>query len=158
MGESGLAGVKREFDEWVTNCTGRGGVAIVPASWVAAAPTVNAAFSRHEDAGSSLFMNVPLSWFPLSWSVTFSASGLVYHRHAPSAKNLSGVEVYIMNMYTLPEWRGRGIATALLEKLVAFARESNYYRIRLHTYPKALRLYTRAGFVLAGDEMKLDLR
>ncbi|MGA2230688.1 MAG: GNAT family N-acetyltransferase, partial [Tepidisphaeraceae bacterium] len=99
-----------------------------------------------------------ISYLGVAGDRVIATSGLVYHRHAPSARNLSGVEPYIMNMYTRPEWRGRGIAAALLDKLVAFAREANFHRIRLHTYPKAVRLYARAGFVPAGDEMKLDLK
>src|SRR3954447_20733157 len=45
-------------------------------------------------------------------------SGMVFHQHPPSGGNLSGREAYIMNMYTLPEFRGRGIATELLRLLI----------------------------------------
>src|SRR4051812_39281037 len=51
-----------------------------------------------------------------------AASGLVYHRHPPSPANLEGCEAYVMNMYTLPAWRGRGLATALLGRLIDIAR------------------------------------
>jgi hypothetical protein len=62
MGESGLAGVKRGFDEWVTNfAENRLGVTMVPASWVAAAPALIVAFCWLDDVRKSLFMNVPSS-------------------------------------------------------------------------------------------------
>src|SRR5208282_2484447 len=48
-----------------------------------------------------------------------ATSGLVYSRHPPSARNLEGVEGYIMNTYTVPAWRGRGIASTLLKELVS---------------------------------------
>src|SRR4051794_2436412 len=51
-----------------------------------------------------------------------ASSGMVYHRHPPSPGNLAGCEAYVMNMYTLPAWRGRGLATALLARLVDVAR------------------------------------
>ena len=50
-----------------------------------------------------------------------ASSGLIFHKHPPSAKNPSGLEAYIMNMYTAPAWRGRGIASALLQELVVIA-------------------------------------
>jgi len=86
-----------------------------------------------------------------------ATSGLVYHRQPPSAGNLLGVEAYIMNMYTLPAWRGRGIASVLLKKLVAEAQKSKIRRIRLHALARATPLYSRAGFISTEGEMKLDL-
>jgi len=41
-------------------------------------------------------------------------SGLTFFERPPLYGNLSGLEAYVMNMYTDPEWRGRGIATVLL--------------------------------------------
>lgn len=86
-----------------------------------------------------------------------AASGLVYHRHPPSATNLEGVEAYVMNMYTIPPFRGRGIASALLRELVAVAGQSNCRWIRLHAFPKAVPLYSRSAFVPVTGEMKRDL-
>jgi GNAT superfamily N-acetyltransferase len=87
-----------------------------------------------------------------------ATGGLVYHRHPPSPKNLKGVEAYIMNMYTLPAYRGRGVASSLLKQLVAVAAQSNCRRIRLHAHPKAVPVYTRSNFASVNNEMKLDLR
>jgi GNAT superfamily N-acetyltransferase len=86
-----------------------------------------------------------------------ATGGLVYHRHPPSQKNLSGREPYVLNMYTLPEFRGRGIATKILRELAKIVRAGGGRRIRLHTYPKAAAVYARLGFVPTGDEMKWDL-
>jgi GNAT superfamily N-acetyltransferase len=86
-----------------------------------------------------------------------ASGGLVYHRHPPSQKNLSGREPYVLNMYTLPAYRGRGIATKILLELAEIVRAGGGRRIRLHTYPKAAAVYARLGFVPTGDEMKWDL-
>ena len=85
-----------------------------------------------------------------------ASSGLVYHRHPPSPRNLQGLEAYVMNMYTVPDWRGRGIAAALLKELAAVARQSNCCRIRLHAFPAAVSLYARAGFITVNGEMEID--
>lgn len=87
-----------------------------------------------------------------------ASSGLVYHRHPPSPGNLAGCEAYVMNMYTLPAWRGRGLATALLARLVDVARAGGCCRVVLHALPLARAVYDRAGFVPADGEMRLDLR
>jgi GNAT superfamily N-acetyltransferase len=99
-----------------------------------------------------------IAFLALAGGHAVAASGLVYHRHPPSATNLEGREAYVLNMYTLPAWRGRGIASALLRELVAVARKSNCRRIRLHAFPRAVSLYARAEFVPVKDEMELILR
>jgi GNAT superfamily N-acetyltransferase len=87
-----------------------------------------------------------------------ASSGLVFYQHPPSTKNLTGLDAYLMNMYTLPDWRGRDIATQLLGKLIEFARERGCQWVLLHAMPAAVSLYERAGFTAANGEMRLDLR
>jgi GNAT superfamily N-acetyltransferase len=84
-----------------------------------------------------------------------ATGGLVFHRHAPSHHNLSGCEGYVLNMYTLPAWRGRGIATAILRKLLVVASERGCPRVSLHARPQARPIYARAGFVPVETEMRL---
>jgi predicted GNAT family acetyltransferase len=47
-----------------------------------------------------------------------------------------------MNMYTVPAWRGRGIASSLLQHMLA----ANCRRVILHAAPRAVPIYLRAGF------------
>jgi GNAT superfamily N-acetyltransferase len=86
-----------------------------------------------------------------------ATSGLVFHRHAPSHHNHSGCEGYILNMYTLPAWRGRGIATTLLRKLLDVASERGCPRVSLHARPQGRPIYVKAGFVAVETEMRLAL-
>ena len=87
-----------------------------------------------------------------------ATSGLVYHRGPPSVQNLHGCEAYVMNMYTRPEWRARGIATALLNRLVEHARQNNCCRVSLHALPKARAIYSKSGFAANDTEMRLELQ
>ena len=84
--------------------------------------------------------------------------GLAYHRLPPSPTNPAGCEPYVMNMYTLPAWRGRGPATALLGRSADVARGGGCCRVCPHTLPLARSVYARAGFVPGDGEMRLDLR
>jgi GNAT superfamily N-acetyltransferase len=60
-----------------------------------------------------------------------------------------------MNMYTLPKWRGKGIASALIQETVAFVKGTSAKRIWLHTTEVARPVYERAGFVTSATEMEM---
>src|SRR5438477_10981218 len=58
-----------------------------------------------------------------------ASSGLVVHEHPPGIMIPNGREAYIMNMYTNPAWRGHGIATVILRKLLEVARWTDCTRV-----------------------------
>ena len=61
----------------------------------------------------------------------------------------------IINVFTEPEWRRRGVAEQLLRRLIEWARAENIDRIILHASDEGRSLYERLGFV-AGNEMRLS--
>jgi GNAT superfamily N-acetyltransferase len=81
--------------------------------------------------------------------VIAGTSGMVVYRAPPTQGNPSGVEGYIMNMYTVPAYRGRGIATRLLERLVEHARGLGARRVWLRASEVGRPIYARFGF---GDD------
>lgn len=86
-----------------------------------------------------------------------ATSGVQIFRKAPHAHNLSGKEGFVLNMFTLPEWRGRGVATALMRQIVAFVCKKGATCIRLHASQRGLGLYTKLGFRHDNSEMVLYL-
>ena len=55
----------------------------------------------------------------------------------------------VKRMYTVPAWRGRGVAAAILAALERHARAFGYSTMRLETgdrQPGAIRLYERCGY------------
>jgi putative acetyltransferase len=55
----------------------------------------------------------------------------------------------LVKMYLLPEGRGQGLGRGLIEKALAFARESGYRQVYLETMPElrqAVRVYEKFGF------------
>lgn len=107
--------------------------------------------------GRSLATGEFIAELALAGGEIIATSGLVWHQHPPTPKNVSGREAYVMNMYTRPVWRGRGIAAQLLERLFKIIRERGVHRVVLHAMPRARDLYTRAGFTAVDSEMRLDL-
>lgn len=83
--------------------------------------------------------------------------GLVLLRRPPYKENLNGLEGYLMNVYTVPEWRGKGVATAIVSQILSMARRSGAKRVWLHAEPEATRIYEKAGFVSKSSEMEIFL-
>jgi GNAT superfamily N-acetyltransferase len=82
-------------------------------------------------------------------SVIAGTSGMVVYRAPPTQGNATGVEGYIMNMYTVPAYRGRGIATLLLDHLVEHVRGLGGHRVWLRASEVGRPVYERFGF---GDD------
>jgi GNAT superfamily N-acetyltransferase len=61
----------------------------------------------------------------------------------------------IRGMATVPEARGRGAGTAVLDALVTHARERGATRVWCNARTPARSLYERAGFVVASDEFEV---
>ena len=105
--------------------------------------------------------NVPkgnfISWVAYEEDNIVATSGVSFHEVPPTFGNVSGKEAYIMNMYTLPEYRKRGIGTRLITKLLEIIKERGIKKVRLHATDKGKSLYERAGFQNKDDEMVLIL-
>jgi len=83
------------------------------------------------------------------------AGGVSYYRVMPTFHNPAGRCAYIMNMYVRPAYRRRGIATAMLDLLVADARRRGAGRIALEATDMGRPLYDKYGFIRAEGEMEL---
>jgi len=88
-----------------------------------------------------------------------SANGLVIYRKPPSLGGGTGYMGYVSNVYTLPEWRGRGIATELMKALVQKARLLGIDKLQLGATELGQGVYGRVGFKPVGIpafELKLE--
>lgn len=85
------------------------------------------------------------------------AGGVSFYRLLPTYHNPTGENGYIMNMYTRPACRRRGIAYKTLDLLVAAARERGVSRITLEATSMGRPLYEKYGFKGLGDEMELPV-
>lgn len=81
------------------------------------------------------------------------AGGVSFYQVMPTWHNPSGRKAYIMNMYTAPEYRRRGVAFHTLDLLVKAARERGVGRIGLEATQMGRPLYEKYGFVKLEDEM-----
>lgn len=66
------------------------------------------------------------------------------------------VEALILNMYTVPDRRRRGLATELLGRCIEEGRSRGAWRLRLQPTEDSRRLYEDFGFRPSGGEMTLE--
>lgn len=72
---------------------------------------------------------------------------LFYYRSVPSAFNPKGKYAYIACMYVEPEYRGLGIGTELLQRLMDRSKGKGYDAVLLNSSEMGMSLYRKAGFV-----------
>lgn len=83
------------------------------------------------------------------------SAGLNTFQRIPYAGNLLGLEGYIMNIYTLPQYRRKGIAISLVKKIIDYSKENNINRLWLHASDEGRYVYSKLGFKSKGSEMDL---
>ena len=64
-----------------------------------------------------------------------------------------GKHAIVLNVFTEPEWRRRGLAKLLMEEILRWARMERLDQLVLHASDEARRLYEKMGFV-ATSEMR----
>ena len=85
------------------------------------------------------------------------AGGVSFFQVMPTYHNPSGRKAYIMNIYTSPAYRRRGIAYKTLDLLVQDAREKGITAISLEATDMGRPLYEKYGFVRMRGEMELPV-
>ncbi len=96
-----------------------------------------------------------LAWVAEVDSQIVATSGLVFFQRPPSNGNLSGIEAYVMNVYTIPMWRGQGIATAVLKEIITFVKTTEAKRLCLYATEDGKRLYEKLGLISTTKEMEI---
>lgn len=82
------------------------------------------------------------------------AGGVSFFRVMPTYLNPTGRKAYIMNMYTDPDYRRRGIARHTLELLVEETKKKGISHISLEATDMGRPLYERFGFIKMNHEME----
>ncbi|WP_310597339.1 GNAT family N-acetyltransferase [Aeromonas aquatica] len=87
------------------------------------------------------------SWVVETEGALVACGTLALFVRPPYPGTLSGREGYVLNIVTLPAWRRRGMAGALLDAMLVYAREQQLGKLWLHTSDEGRALYERRGFV-----------
>ena len=86
-----------------------------------------------------------------------ATGAIIFFEFPPTYTNKSGKKAYITNMYTKKSYRGQGIATKLLTKLVAEAKTAGIIKIWLGASKLGRPVYKKFGFKEADEWLELDI-
>jgi len=90
-------------------------------------------------------------------NVIIAGAGICLHRILPRPRNHSAVseerQGTIVNVFTEPEWRKRGIAALLLKEIIKWSDTKHLDRLVLHASEEGRSLYEKLGFV-SNNEMR----
>lgn len=101
--------------------------------------------------------DVYLGWFVLDESGTVAAGvGVWLQEWQPVPFDPSGLRGYVLNVYTAPHYRRRGLARYLMRMLLDACKGQGINSLYLHSSDEARHLYETLGFVLT-NEMRLVL-
>jgi len=100
---------------------------------------------------ASYFKNAMEDGMTILWvaeenGVVVSSVLLGVMQMVPRFDNSSGKVAYLTNMYTLPEYRRRGIATELMTNVIQVAKTQGIKKILLHSSEAAKSVYENLGF------------
>ena len=99
-----------------------------------------------------------VSWIALDGEKIIATSGLSFAEKPPYYGNPTGRYGILSSMYTLPEYRRRGIAKALLQKETEEARAAGCGVIWITASDMGVLLYTDFGFEKNGKFMQYKLK
>jgi ribosomal protein S18 acetylase RimI-like enzyme len=86
-----------------------------------------------------------------------ACGAIIFYEFPPTYTNKSGRKAYITTMYTKENYRGRGIATNLLTKLVDEAKTSGISKIWLAASKMGRPVYKKFGFKETDEWLELNI-
>lgn len=98
-----------------------------------------------------------IAWLALEQNIIIATSGMCIYSVPPTYGNTSARVAYLVNMYTVPEYRNQGIAANLLKLLVEEAKKRGCGRISLNTSIAGRSIYENYGFTEVVGEMEYFL-
>ncbi len=75
-----------------------------------------------------------------------STSSVIFQKYPPAFNNKEGMRAYVTNVYTLPEYRRKGINTKLMDKIVEEVKERGISYIWLWATEGGVAFYKKYGF------------
>ncbi len=98
-----------------------------------------------------------IQWLVEDNEEIIACGAVIFYEFPPSYTNKTGKRAYIANMYTNENYRGQGIATKLLTKLVDEVKISGISKIWLGASKMGRPVYKKFGFMEADEFLELTI-
>lgn len=120
-------------------------------------PSINIDMELKEFFHKKLQEGSLIQWVVEDNQEIIACGAVVFYEFPPSYTNKSGKKAYITNMYTKEDYRGQGIATSLLTKLVEEVKNAGITKIWLGASKMGRPVYKRFGFKETDEWLELNL-
>lgn len=98
-----------------------------------------------------------LSWFYINEAAeVIAGAGLWLMEWPPHMFDVNPVRGYILNVYTEPNYRGRGLARTLTQECIDYCRAQSIKMVTLHASQFGKPIYDKMGFE-ESNEMRMSL-
>jgi GNAT superfamily N-acetyltransferase len=97
------------------------------------------------------------SWLACDHGRVVAGGAVVISAWPAHAYDLECRRATILNVYTEPEYRRRGIARQIMDAMIAWCKQEGFARVSLHASKQGRHLYESLGFE-DSNEMRLNLR
>lgn len=121
-------------------------------------------FGKDESTFDGEFMRISHEYFANSDQTTVLAydgektigcATMCYITLMPTLDHPTGKRAHVMNVYTNPNYRRRGIGRKMMEMLIDEAKERGVTHISLDATPDGAKLYKSLGFKYSNENMEI---
>ena len=100
-----------------------------------------------------------LGWMVEADGNVVAGGGVIMRQLLPRpGQPAGGKEAYVLNVYTEPAHRRRGLARALMETILDWCRTRHVSRVSLHASDEGRPLYERLAFLQTNEMRRDDLK
>ncbi len=96
------------------------------------------------------------AWLAEAGGSVVAGGGVITAPFQPTPSDPAPRRAWIVNVYVVPAWRGRGLAHALMSVMVSWCRERGFGAVSLHASDAGRPIYEELGFART-NEMRLAL-
>ncbi|HOS38469.1 MAG TPA: GNAT family N-acetyltransferase [Spirochaetota bacterium] len=98
------------------------------------------------------------AWVADSGSDIVSMTSIQFIDHPPVKELAHAIDAHVMDVYTIKDMRGKGVAAELLARVIEYAKNNNAQRVMINTIGRDTRIYAKLGFVQTTTDMELALK
>lgn len=124
------------------------------AEYAALLDAMQAAFAEY--AARAIPSGEFVGWVAEADGAVVAVAALVFEQLPPQPHNLEGRVGHILNVFVVPAWRRRGLATRLVQVAIQHCRSLGLKSVVLHASDAGRLVYERLGFTPT-SEMRLSL-
>lgn len=94
-----------------------------------------------------------IAFLALENNIAVAISIMCFYTICPSPFNLDGKMALLTDMYTIPEYRNKGLGTTLLKTIMEYTKNLGYRKVTLNATDSGRKLYEKYGFKNLKGEM-----